>query len=197
MKKILPLAFTAFLLFSSVILHAQDDKSKRPSPPATATGKIGNTTITINYSQPSVKGREIGKDLEPKEGKVWRTGANEATVFETDGDIKVEGKPLAKGKYALFTIKNGNDWTIIVNTKSSQWGAFGYKEAEDALRVQVKGSSTAADVTEQLTFTISNSGMISLHWGNLAVSFTSVRMAVDPSATSTVAASFSIVTTGI
>ena len=73
MKKILPLAFTAFLLFSSVILHAQDDKSKRPSPPATATGKIGNTTITINYSQPSVKGREIGKDLEPKEGKVWRT----------------------------------------------------------------------------------------------------------------------------
>ncbi|MBK6827892.1 MAG: DUF2911 domain-containing protein [Chitinophagaceae bacterium] len=172
MKKILPLAFTAFLLFSSVILHAQDDKSKRPSPPATATGKIGNTTITINYSQPSVKGREIGKDLEPKEGKVWRTGANEATVFETDGDIKVEGKPLAKGKYALFTIKNGNDWTVIFNTKSNQWGAFGYKEAEDALRVQVKGSSTAADVTEQLTFTISNSGMISLHWGNLAVSFT-------------------------
>ena len=102
MKKILPLAFTAFLLFSSVILHAQDDKSKRP-----------------NYSQPSVKGREIGKDLEPKEGKVWRTGANEATVFETDGDIKVEGKPLAKGKYALFTIKNGNDWTIIFNTKSN------------------------------------------------------------------------------
>ena len=92
MKKILPLAFTAILLFSSVILHAQDDKSKRPSPPATATGKIGNTTITINYSQPSVKGREIGKDLEPKEGKVWRTGANEATVFETDQDAAVEGK---------------------------------------------------------------------------------------------------------
>ena len=172
MKKILPLACTAFLLFSAVTLRAQDDKSKRPSPPATATGKIGNTTITINYSQPSVKGREIGKDLEPKDGKVWRTGANEATVFETDGDIKVEGKPLAKGKYGLFTIKNGNDWTIIFNSKWDQWGAFGYKEAQDVLRVQVKGSNTAADVTEQMTFTISNSGMVSLHWGTLSVSFT-------------------------
>lgn len=172
MKKILPLACTVFLLFCSVILHAQDDKSKRPSPPATATGKIGNTTITISYSQPSVKGREIGKDLEPKEGKVWRTGANEASVFETDGDIKVEGKPLAKGKYALFTIKNGNDWTLIFNSKWDQWGAFGYKEAMDALRVNVKGTSSGSDITEQLTFTISTGGVISLHWGNLAVSFT-------------------------
>lgn len=170
MKRILPVALAAVSLFFSMTLDAQDDKSKRPSPPAVVSEKIGSATLTINYSQPSVKGREIGKDLEPKEGKVWRTGANEATVFETDGDIKVEGKPLAKGKYALFTIKNGDDWTIIFNNKWNQWGAFGYKEAEDALRVQVKGG-TADPSAETMTFSISKTGTVILLWGQLKVQF--------------------------
>ena len=170
MKRILPFVFASLAFLFATGLHAQDDKSKRPSPPAVATQKIGNTTISIAYSQPSVKGREIGTKLEPKEGKVWRTGANEATVFECDGDIQVEGKPLAKGKYALFTIKNGDDWTIIFNTNAAQWGAFGYKEAEDALRVQVKGSSVS-DFAEQMTFTIDADGKITLRWGALSVAF--------------------------
>ena len=83
MKKILSLAILAGLV--AVQVNAQkpaEDKSKRPSPPATATQKIASgATISIDYSQPAVKGRTIGKDLEPMEGKVWRTGANEATVF--------------------------------------------------------------------------------------------------------------------
>ena len=74
----------------------QDDKSKRPSPPAKASGTTASgTTITLDYSQPSVKGRTIGKDLEPMPGKVWRTGANEATVFEVNKDVKVEGQSTA------------------------------------------------------------------------------------------------------
>lgn len=170
MKRLLPLAFTSLALFFSLFLQAQDDKSKRPSPPATVTQKIGVTTVTINYGQPSVNGREIGKNLEPMEGKIWRTGANEATVFETDGDIKVEGKALPKGQYALFTIKNGDDWTIIFNTKTKQWGAFGYKEAEDALRVQVKGT-TVSDFAEKMSFTIGADGKVTLRWGALSVSF--------------------------
>ena len=170
MKKILPLAFTAFLLFSSVILHAQDDKSKRPSPPATATGKIGNTTITINYSQPSVKGREIGKDLEPKEGKVWRTGANEATVFETDQDAAVEGKLLPKGKYGLFTLVNGNEWTIIFNKTWKQWGAYDYKESDDVLRVKVN-AGIAEPPAEKMTFNIDDNGKVTLLWGDRKVEF--------------------------
>src|SRR5829696_4677740 len=80
MKRLLVISFMTTALFSSLQLSAQDDKSKRPSPPAVATQKLkSGATVTINYSQPSIKGRTIGVDLEPMAGKVWRTGANEAT----------------------------------------------------------------------------------------------------------------------
>src|SRR6187200_1658033 len=72
---------------------AQDNPASRPSPPATTSGKIGAATININYSSPSVKGRKIWGDLVPYD-KTWRAGANEATTFETDKDIQVEGKLL-------------------------------------------------------------------------------------------------------
>src|SRR5687768_6088324 len=106
-----------FLLIATIFVAcAQEDKSKRPSPPAVAKETISSgATITINYGQPSVKGRTIGKDLEPMEGKVWRAGANEATVFETDKDVTIEGKSLPAGKYAFFTIDNGSEWTLIFN----------------------------------------------------------------------------------
>src|SRR5215208_2379024 len=91
----------------------QDDKSKRPSPPAQAKETIkSGAVISIDYSQPSVKGRTIGKDLEPMEGKVWRAGANEATVFEVSKDVKIEDQSLPAGKYAFFTIMNGDEWTL-------------------------------------------------------------------------------------
>src|SRR6188768_1430791 len=102
MKYLFSLSLMSLLLFTALSSCAQADKSKRPSPPALVTLKVGEATITIDYSQPSVKGRKIGTELEPKQGEVWRTGANEATVFEVDKDITVEGKVLPKGKYALF-----------------------------------------------------------------------------------------------
>jgi hypothetical protein len=163
------------LLFSMVLFIAlaacgQQDKSKRPSPPAEATGQSASgATITINYSQPAVKGRTIGKDLEPMPGKVWRTGANEATVFEVNKDVMVEGKKLPAGKYALFTINNGNDWTIIFNKTWNQWGAFKYKEADEALRVNVKGGE-APQFAERMQFVITK-GKVTLLWGNRTVSF--------------------------
>ncbi|MDP4131765.1 MAG: DUF2911 domain-containing protein, partial [Bacteroidota bacterium] len=83
------------------LLWAQGDKSKRPSPPETATGTVGGASISINYSSPSVKGRKIWGGLVPYD-KVWRAGANEATIFETDKAIEVEGKNLPAGKYSLF-----------------------------------------------------------------------------------------------
>lgn len=149
----------------------QDDKSKRPSPPAQAKETIASgAVITIDYSQPSVKGRTIGKDLEPMPGKVWRTGANEATVFEVSKPIKVEGKELPAGKYALFTIAGDNEWTIIFNKKSDQWGAYDYKEADDALRVKVKPSK-AETFAEKMTFNINKDGTITLLWGDRKVDF--------------------------
>ncbi|HTK22302.1 MAG TPA: DUF2911 domain-containing protein, partial [Mucilaginibacter sp.] len=95
------LAFVMIGLMLPALLKAQEDKSKRPSPPATATGKIGDATITINYSSPSVKGRKIFGGILPYD-KLWRAGANEATMFETDKDIVVEGKKLPAGKYSFF-----------------------------------------------------------------------------------------------
>ena len=164
------LLFSA-VLFLSLVACGQADKSKSPSPPAIAKETIkSGAVISIDYSQPSVKGRTIGKDLEPMEGKVWRAGANEATVFETSKDVKVEDKALPAGKYGLFTIMNGDEWTIIFNKTWKQWGAFSYKEADDALRVKVKAGKAKA-FAEKLAYTIDKSGKVSLMWGDKQVDF--------------------------
>ena len=161
-----------FLLLATIFVAcAQEDKSKRPSPPAVAKETISSgATVTINYGQPSVKGRTIGKDLEPMEGKVWRAGANEATVFETDKDVTIEGKSLPAGKYAFFTIDNGSEWTLIFNKTFNQWGAYDYKEADDALRVTVKPEK-AKSFSEKLAYNVDKSGKVSLLWGDHDVSF--------------------------
>lgn len=164
MKKLFTLGLS-LLLLSAISVQAQ-----KPSPPASVSQKVGDAAISINYSQPSVRGRVIGETLEPIEGKVWRTGANEATVFETSKDITVEGKTLPAGKYALFTIVNGNEWTIIFNKTWDQWGAFSYKEAEDALRVKVTGGK-ADPFAETMTFTIAENGTVTLLWGGNKVEF--------------------------
>lgn len=172
MKKFLSLAVLAGLFATNV--NAQktaEDKSKRPSPPAKVSQKIASgATITIDYSQPSVKGRTIGKDIEPMEGKVWRTGANEATVFQTDKDITVNGDKLPAGKYSFFTIFNGDEVTLIFNKTWNQWGAFTYKLQDDQLRVKTK-SVDVSPSTEKLTFTMTPRGDVNLLWGNKKVSF--------------------------
>ncbi|MBY0482036.1 MAG: DUF2911 domain-containing protein [Chitinophagaceae bacterium] len=170
MKKIFLLTAVIGFLFTQTTF-AQDDKSKPPSPPAKASETISSgAVITIDYSQPGVKGRTIGKDLEPMEGQVWRTGANNATVFEISKDVTIEGKPLAAGKYGLFSVVKGGEWTIIFNKTWKQWGAFQYKEADDALRVTAK-SSKAANFSERMTFLVDASGKVSLLWGDNLVSF--------------------------
>jgi hypothetical protein len=164
MKKIFTLSLSVLLL-AACTGHAQ-----KASPAATVTQKVGEATITINYSQPSVKGRTIGKNLEPMAGKVWRTGANEATVFETDKDLQVEEKTLPAAKYALFTLVDGDKWTIIFNKTWKQWGAFGYKEADDALRVTVKADK-AESFAETFTIKIADDGKVTLLWGGNEVKF--------------------------
>ena len=167
MKQVL---FSA-VLFLSLVACGQEDKSKRPSPPAMAKETIkSGAVISIDYSQPSVKGRTIGKDLEPLEGKVWRAGANEATVFETSKDVKVEDKALPAGKYGLFTIMNGDEWTIIFSKTWKQWGAFSYKEADEAFSVKVQAEKSKA-FAEKLAYTIDKSGNVSLMWGDKQVDF--------------------------
>src|SRR6266496_1514387 len=155
-------------LFLSSMIWAQNT---RPSPAATATGKVKGTSITINYSSPAVKGRKIWGDLVPYD-KVWRAGANEATIFETDKDIKVEGKTLAKGKYSLYAIPGVKEWTIIFNSATGQWGinrdgSTTEDPAKDVLRVTVKPQKTKA-IQERLTYRVDKNGF-ALVWENVEV----------------------------
>lgn len=170
MKKILMFSLILTTLFTSFKSFAQDDKSKRPSPPAKVSETAsGGNTITIDYGQPSLKGRAVGKELAPY-GKVWRTGANEATVFEISKDAKINGKALPAGKYALHSIPGEKNWTIIFNKKWDKSG-LDYSEGEDALRV-VTETGKAPAATEKMTFNISKDGKVTLLWGDKSVSFT-------------------------
>ena len=156
-------------LFIGFSASAQQDKSKRASPPVkiTETTKKG-VTITIDYGQPSLKGRKIGTDIVPY-GKIWRTGANEATVFEIDKDVKIEGHALPAGKYSLYTLPNEKEWTVIFNKSWDQWGT-NYSESNDQLRITVKPEKSES-FQEKLTFDISKSGEVSLEWGDTEVEF--------------------------
>lgn len=167
-KIIQKISLAMALTLLTTLCFAQGDKSQRQSPPDKVSKTVGNTTITIDYSQPSVKGRTIWGELVPF-GKVWRTGANEATVFEVNKDVKIEGKTLKAGKYSLFTIPGEDEWTIIFNKQTGQWGTQ-YNEGEDELRVQVKPMK-APTMTEKMTFNISEKGKVSLMWENLLVDF--------------------------
>lgn len=163
------IALTLMGVMLTMMTWAQGDKANRPSPPATATGKIKGATITINYSSPSVKGRKVwdpSGTLAPY-GKVWRAGANEATTFETDKDIKVEGKELPAGKYGFFAIPGESEWTIIFNKVPNQWGAFKYDQAQDQLRVTTKPKKSA-QMNERLVYDVTNKGIV-LKWENVEV----------------------------
>jgi hypothetical protein len=161
-----------FSAIAMILMTIGSACAQKPSPAATATGTLQNgTVITINYSSPALKGRTIGKDVEPMQGKVWRAGANDATVFEISKDVMINGKALPAGKYGFFAINNGNDWTLIFNKTWKQWGAFSYKEAEDALRVNVSPSTSSTSM-ERLTYAVSSKGIVSLNWGTLQLDFT-------------------------
>jgi hypothetical protein len=166
MKKLL---FLFAMALTGVTVMAQADKSKRPSPPAKVSETTNKgVTITIDYSQPAVKGREIGKDIAPY-GKVWRTGANEATIFEVSKDVTVEGKSLPAGKYALHSIPGKDEWVLIFNKKWEKSGTD-YDEKQDALKVSVKPAK-APQFTERMTFAVAKTGKVSLLWGNEEVDF--------------------------
>ncbi|QNL51123.1 DUF2911 domain-containing protein [Olivibacter sp. SDN3] len=168
MKKML--LFLVFLCVSAVGVQAQQDKSKRPSPPDSVKVTTGSgLDVEIHYSRPSVKGRALGVDIAPL-GTVWRTGANEATTFAISKDATIDGKSLKAGKYSLYSIPGENTSTIIFNKIWDQWGT-NYDEKEDELRVDVP-TEESTDFKEQFTITASETGLIELHWGNYKMFFT-------------------------
>lgn len=134
MKKVLLwvggiIAFLALLLvFGYQYMISQ---TKQASPEQTIEYSTGDTKLSVFYNRPSKKNRVIFGELVPY-GEVWRTGANEATTFETNQDIVVGGKPLAGGIYTLWTIPQEDSWTFLVNEKQYGWGvSFGAKASRD------------------------------------------------------------------
>jgi tetratricopeptide (TPR) repeat protein len=140
----------------------------RVSPKAEVTQRIGLTDITINYSRPGVKGREIWGGLVPYD-QVWRVGADENTTIKFTGPVKIDGKELAAGTYGFHIIPTKNEWTLIFSKTSSAWGSYSYDESEDALRVKI--TPQTADFNERLIFNFKNptdnSVEIVMHWEKL------------------------------
>lgn len=155
------------LLFIVVLSFNSACSQEKASPPATATGNVDGVDITIDYHQPSAKGRKIMNGLVPY-GQIWRTGANNATTIEFSEDVKIKGNTLPAGKYALFTIPSENEWVIIFNKNTDQWGAYNYQEKEDALRVKVKPSKV--EMVETFVINVVDDG-VELKWENTAVKF--------------------------
>ena len=155
--------FIGFLLSFLTACNRQD-KANRPSPFTSDTLNLNGHTLSIAYSSPRVRGRAIWDDLVPYH-KVWRTGANEATVFQTDVSLRIEGQLLPAGKYSLFTIPTEDSWTIIFNREWNQWGAYSYDSTKDQVRVAVK-PNRQREFKEEMTFELREDSIL-FQWRNL------------------------------
>jgi tetratricopeptide (TPR) repeat protein len=151
MKNILKCLFLLCLGLISSNMMAQI-KIPQLSPAAKVEQQIGLAKATITYSRPSLRGRKLLGQNDIPYGKVWRMGANEVTTLELSDDMLIEGKALAKGKYAFVAIPDASEWTIVVNSASGQWGVYGYKEEKDVLRFKVK-AEVLSPTAETLCFT--------------------------------------------
>ncbi len=162
--------FAAALLLAALALPAaaqRGDDASRKSKNGRAEGTIAGVEVRVEYGRPNVNGRAVWGALVPY-GKVWRTGADEATTITFAQDALVEGKALAAGTYALFTIPGEKEWQIVFNKIARQWGAFEYDAAQDALRVTV--APEAGELVEALDFVVEADRVVVL-WEKLRVGF--------------------------
>lgn len=159
MRKLLTIssAVVLVLIATAIVVRAQQDKSKRPSPPASAKCDLaGGKSITIDYSSPRLKGRKVGGEIAPY-GQVWRTGANEATTFVTTADVMVGGTHVPAGSYTLFTVPGKDKWTLIISKKTGEWGTDYPGEKEDLARIDMKAGTSSAPV-ENFTISFDKAG---------------------------------------
>ena len=161
------------LVTAGAIVAAAEPQAKPPvSPPAEASVTIAGKTITIKYSAPSVKGRQIfgegGVISKDRTYPVWRAGANAATSLHTDADLEVKGLAVPKGDYTLFAQINEEPWQLIVNKQTGQWG-LSYSKDQDLGRVPMDMSKPPAPVEAfriTLASTGANTGTLRFEWEN-------------------------------
>ena len=170
MKKIFLLAVASYLFIYS---EAQQLNTPQPSPTANIKQNFALSNIEISYSRPGVKGRKVFGDLVPF-GKVWRTGANNATTITFGEEVMIGGKKVPAGKYGLLTIPNANEWTFIISKQTSVTSPADYKEDQDVVRVTAKPETTPFSI-ETMMISIddikNNSCSIGLGWEKTWVSF--------------------------
>lgn len=169
MKKL----FLVWMFLAAVISMAQAQDKKPPVSPK-LTVESPDKNMKIVYGQPSKKGRVIfgadGSSSLEKYGKVWRTGANEATEITFKNDIMFGGKMVKAGTYTLFTIPGEKEWSVILNSTLGQWGAYDYEKIKgtDVATIQVPVSMNKTPI-EKLTITPSNTS-IAIAWDNMTIS---------------------------
>ena len=167
MKKLIAGSMICLALYSA---DAQPIKTPAPSPTQTVKQDFGISSVELIYSRPGMKGRKIFGDLVPY-GKVWRTGANQATRIKFADDVTIGGQAIKAGEYALFTIPNEKEWDIIINKGSANWGTD-YKQADDIARVKVKSMKLEQPVesfTMQFANVKSNTAELQIMWDKTAV----------------------------
>jgi len=146
-------------------------KTPQPSPTATITQKVGISNISVEYSRPGAKGREIFGGL-VSYGKMWRTGANKATKITFNENCVFGGAKVKKGSYSLFTIPGEKEWTVVLNKNTELWGVGEYDEENQVCSIVAKAINTK-DFTESFTIDFgtfqSFSAIMSLKWANTKI----------------------------
>jgi hypothetical protein len=141
-----------FLILLHTLLIAQDKVVPRPSPLSIVNARYKDSYFKLTYSQPHKRGRDVFGKLVPF-GKVWRTGANEATEFTITKNIQLNGTLLLAGTYSLFTIPEQKKWTIIINSDLGLWGSYNYNESLNVMRFEVPVETVPGDLVYE-AFTI-------------------------------------------
>jgi len=152
------------LLSLAVLLSIMAVAQQKPlSPRQQSQAKLGNgKTVSVDYGAPSMRGRKIMGQLVPY-GKVWRTGANEATKFHTDADLMVGGTKVPAGDYTLYTLPGEGGWKLIINKQTGQWGTE-YDESKDLARIDMKVTKTAQPVEQmQIKLDPKSDGDVIMH----------------------------------
>lgn len=173
-KQFFTVCIFAFMgLFSSEITaqkFAGLDKSPMDVATYPSSYRVSDKIVKVIYSRPQLKRRKLSK-LAPN-GKVWRTGANEATEIIFYKDVIFGGKEVKAGRYSLFTIPNTNEWTIILNTAENVWGSYFYNKSDDVVRVQGKASTIKKRPIEAFSIGFdgkANDFTMYLGWSNVVV----------------------------
>lgn len=159
----------------SLLLPASVVFGQALSPPATANVAIDGKKLSIAYSAPSVRGRKIMGGLVPY-GRVWRTGADNATTFQTDADLvlgpETGGLKVPKGTYTIYTLPGPNEWQLIVNKQTGQWGTE-YNPRQDLGRVKMAVAQPPAPVERfkiELSSAGAKKGLLKMTWERTEVS---------------------------